>query len=325
MSENLAKTTTSSELIPDVLSGHLNIGRLETEGLWVSAVDEVALVARANDLTTRSIKASSKLDALYLSIACSDLTTLEGTDTPSKVASICAKAIRPDPRDPTIPSVAAVCVYPEMVKTAKTALAGSEVLVASVAGSFPSGLGPLNARLLEIKTVVEYGADEIDIVLNRSAFLSGQYSKAFDEIAASKQAAQNAHLKVILETGELGSYDAIRRASMLAMAAGADFIKTSTGKIGTSATPPTALCMAEAIRDFFDQTGKQVGLKLAGGIKNAKSAWHYLVILLETLGPEWCSPKLFRFGASTLLNDILMQIAKQKTGKYQRPENFTLP
>ena len=174
-------------------------------------------------------------------------------------------------------------------------------MVASVAGAFPAGLGPLESRLLEIKTVVESGADEIDIVLNRSAFLSGNYSKAFDEIAASKQAAGSAHLKVILETGELGSYDAISRASMLAMAAGADFIKTSTGKIGVSATPPTALCMAEAIRDFADQTGKQVGLKLAGGIKTAKSSWHYLVIVLETLGPQWCNPQFFRFGASTLL------------------------
>lgn len=314
-----------SELNPDAINKHLNIGRPETDGLWVSAVDEVALVGRANELCSRSIKTSSKLEALYLSIACSDLTTLEGVDTPAKVSSLCAKAIRPDPKDSSIPSVAAVCVYPEMVKTAKKALKGSGVLTASVAGSFPAGLGPLEARLLEIKTVVEYGADEIDIVLNRSAFLSGKYGQAFDEIAASKQAAGATHLKVILETGELGSYDAIRRASMLAMAAGADFIKTSTGKIGTSATPPTALCMAEAIRDFADQTGKQVGLKLAGGIKNAKSAWQYLVILLETLGPEWCNPQLFRFGASTLLNDILMQIAKQKTGKYQRLEDFTLP
>lgn len=314
-----------SEQSPDTLTRHLNIGRPETEGLWISAVDEVALVARAGELCSRSIKTSSKLAALYLSIACSDLTTLEGVDTPDKVQSICAKAIRPDPRDPSVPSVAAVCVYPEMVKTAKAALEGSGVLTASVAGAFPAGLGPLKSRLLEIETVVEYGADEIDIVLNRSAFLSGDYSKAFDEIAASKQAAGSTHLKVILETGELGSYDAIRRASMLAMSAGADFIKTSTGKIGTSATPPTALCMAESIRDFADQTGKQVGLKLAGGIKNAKAAWHYLVILLETLGAEWCNPQFFRFGASTLLNDILMQIAKQKTGKYQRPEDFTLP
>lgn len=316
---------TISNLTPDTSNRHLNIGRPETEGLWISAVDEVSLVARASELCKRSIKTSSKMSALRLSIACSDLTTLEGVDTTDKVRSICQKAIQPDPRNPDLPSVAAVCVYPEMVKTAKAALQGSGVLTASVAGSFPAGLGPLKTRLLEIETVVEYGADEIDIVLNRSAFLSGDYSKAFDEIAASKQAAGDTHLKVILETGELGSYDSIRRASMLAMAAGADFIKTSTGKIGTSATPPTALCMAEAIRDFSDQTGKQVGLKLAGGIKNAKSAWHYLVILLETLGPEWCNPQYFRFGASTLLNDILMQIAKQKTGRYQRPEDFTLP
>ena len=305
-------------------TGYLNIGRPGTDGLWVSPVDEVALKARADSLCSRSIKTSSKLVALQISVACSDLTTLEGVDTPSKVRSLCQKAVRPDPKDNAIPSVAAVCVYPEMVSTAVDALKGSGVLTASVAGSFPSGLGPLEVRLLEIQKVVDYGADEIDIVLNRSAFLSGNYGQAFDEIAASKQMAGSTHLKVILETGELGSYDAIRRASMLAMAAGADFIKTSTGKIGTSATPPVALCMAEAIRDFYDQTGKKVGLKLAGGIKTSKSAWHYLVIIGETLGTEWCTPQLFRFGASTLLNDLLMQIARLKTGRYQRPENFTL-
>ncbi len=305
-------------------TGFLNMGRPGTDGLWVSPVDEVALKARADALCTRSIKTTSKVAALNLSIACCDLTTLEGTDTEGKVKSLCAKAVNPDPRDPSVPSVAAVCVYPEMVPTAKRALQGSGVLTASVAGAFPAGLGPLETRLAEIQKAVELGADEIDIVLNRSAFLSGKYSQAYDEIAASKQASGSAHLKVILETGELGSYDLIRRASMLAMAAGADFIKTSTGKIGTSATPPTALCMAEAIRDFAAQTGRQVGLKLAGGIRTAKSAWHYLVIIGETLGPVWCNPDLFRFGASTLLNDLLMQLYKQKTGRYARPEDFTI-
>ncbi len=320
MTELLSQT----DLEPETPARHLNIGRPGTDGLWVSAVDEVSLKARADALCTRSIKTSSKIAALKLSIACSDLTTLEGVDTPGKIKSICAKAIRPDPRDESVPSVAAVCVYPEMVDETLSALAGSGVKTASVAGSFPAGLGPLESRLLEIELVSKAGADEIDIVLNRSAFLSGRYAQAFDEIAASKAAAKSAHLKVILETGELGSYDAIRRASMLAMAAGADFIKTSTGKIGTSATFPTALCMAEAIRDFAEQTGRQVGLKLAGGIRTAKSAWHYLVIIAETLGEQWCRPELFRFGASTLLNDLLMQLARLKTGRYQRPEDFSI-
>jgi deoxyribose-phosphate aldolase len=292
--------------------------------LRISPVDAVGLEARAASLTARSIKKASKIAALNLAIRCMDLTTLEGNDTPGKVRALCAKARRPDPLDPSIPSVAAVCVYPELVPTAVDALAGTGIKVASVAGSFPAGLGPLAVRVDEIRRAVEYGADEIDIVLNRSAFLAGDYAKAFDEVAAEKQACGRAHCKVILETGELGSYDQIRRASMLAMAAGADVIKTSTGKIGVAATFPTNLCMCEAIRDFRDQTGRKVGLKLAGGIRTAKQAWHHEVIVSETLGSEWLTPDWFRIGASSLLNDVLMQLRMQATGRYQRPDDFTV-
>ena len=290
----------------------------------VSAVDAVGLEARAAALAGRSIKKQSKLVALDLAIRCMDLTTLEGVDTPGKVLALCAKAVRPDPTDPTMPSVAAVCVYPELVPVAARALRDSSVAVASVAGSFPAGLGPLEVRLREIEWAVDQGADEIDIVLNRSAFFVGDYGRAFDEIAASKQACGAAHLKVILETGELGSYDAVRRASMLAMAAGADFIKTSTGKIGTAATLPVALCMCEAIRDYHEQAGRVVGLKVAGGVRTAKQSWQYLVIVNETLGSRWMTPTWFRIGASSLLNDVLMQIRMQREGRYQRPDDFTI-
>jgi deoxyribose-phosphate aldolase len=292
--------------------------------LRISPVDAVGLEARAASLTARSIKKASKIAALHLAIRCMDLTTLEGADTPGKVRALCAKALRPDPTDPSLPAVAAVCVYPELVPTAVKALEGSGVKVASVAGSFPAGLGPLPVRLDEIRRAVDYGADDIDIVLNRSAFLAGEYAQAFDEVAAEKQACGPAHCKVILETGELGSYDQVRRASMLSMAAGADLIKTSTGKIGTSATFPTNLCMCEAIRDYHDQTGRMVGLKLAGGIRTAKQAWQHEVIVSETLGSEWLTPDRFRIGASSLLNDVLMQLRMQATGRYQRPDDFTV-
>jgi deoxyribose-phosphate aldolase len=291
--------------------------------LRITPVDAVGLEARAAALAGRSIKKASKLAALDLAIRCMDLTTLEGADTPGKVRGLCAKALRPEPLDPSIPSVAAVCVYPEMVPVAVRAVTGSGVKVASVAGSFPAGLGPLEVRVDEIRRAVDYGADEIDIVLNRSAFLSGDYARAFDEVAAEKQACGPAHCKVILETGELGSYDQVRRASMLAMAAGADVIKTSTGKIGTSATLPVNLCMCEAIREFHEQTGRRVGLKLAGGIRTAKQAWQHEVIVSETLGPDWLTPDWLRIGASSLLNDVLMQIRMQATGRYQRPDDFT--
>ncbi len=286
----------------------------------VMAVDAVTLEQRAAALGGRSLKRTSKLAALDLAIRCTDYTTLEGADTPGRVEQLCAKARRPDPVDPTIPPVAAVCVYPEMVPVAVARLRGTSVRVASVAGAFPAGLGPLATRLEEIRWVVAEGAHEVDIVLNRSAFLSGRYGVAFDEIAAAKDAAGPAHLKVILETGELGAYDQVRKASMLAMAAGADFIKTSTGKISTSATLPVALCMAESIRDYAEQTGRPVGLKVAGGIRTAKQAWQYLVVVQETLGPAWLDPARVRIGASSVLNDLLLQIRAQRAGRYQSPD-----
>jgi deoxyribose-phosphate aldolase len=290
----------------------------------VAPVDAVALEERAAGLATRSIKREAKLFALDLAIRCCDLTTLEGTDTPGKVRALSAKAVRPDPTDPEVPSVAAVVVYPELVPVAAEALRGSGVHVASVAGGFPSGLSPIEVRLDEIRRAVDDGADEIDIVLNRSAFLAGRYAQAYDEIAASKDASGAAHLKVILETGELGSYDQVRKASVLAMAAGADFIKTSTGKVTPGATYPSALCMMEAARDFQTQTGRAVGIKVAGGVRLAKQAWTYLVILQETLGPDWLTPARFRIGASTLLNDLLAQRRKESSGRYQGPDYFTI-
>jgi deoxyribose-phosphate aldolase len=288
------------------------------------AVDAVGLEERAASLAKRSIKRDSKLWALDLAIRCIDLTTLEGADTPGKIVALCGKAVRPDPTDPTIPSVAALCIYPALVPVAADQLKGTGVHVASVAGGFPAGLAPLDERLAEIRDAVRMGADEIDIVLNRSAFLSGRYRQAFEEIAVSKEACGSAHLKTILEVGELASYDHVRRASVLAMAAGSDFIKTSTGKIGTGATLPSALCMMEAARDFHQQTGNRVGVKVAGGVRQSKQAIQYLVLLYETLGAEWMSPDMFRIGASTLLNDVLMQINKERTGAYQGGDYFTL-
>ncbi len=290
----------------------------------VPAVDAVGLEERAASLAKRSIKRESKLWALDLAIRCMDLTTLEGTDTVGKVIAMCAKAVRPNPVDPSIPSVAAVCLYPQLVSVALGHLKGTGVKVASVAGGFPSGLAPLGARLAEIREVVDLGAHEVDIVLNRSYFLGGQYASCFEEIAAAREAAGDTHLKVILETGELGTFDQVRRASILAMAAGADFIKTSTGKVNPAATLPVTLCMLEAIRDVHEETGRVVGMKPAGGIRTAKQAIQYLVVLHETLGLQWMTPDLFRFGASSLLNDVLMQIRKEKTGRYQGPDYFTV-
>jgi deoxyribose-phosphate aldolase len=289
-----------------------------------TTVDAVGLESRAAALATRSIKKAAKRHALDLAIRCMDLTTLEGTDTPGKVIALCAKAVRPDPLDPSVPSVAAVCLYPQLVPVAVAALAGSGVAVASVAGSFPGGLGPLEARLTEVRDVVAAGAGEVDIVLNRSLFLAGRYAETFEELAAAKQASGSAHLKVILETGELGSYDRVRQASMLAMGAGADFIKTSTGKIGTSATLPVALCMMEAARDFHAQTGRAVGIKVAGGVRTSKQAVQYLVLVRETLGEGWLTPARFRIGASSLLNDVLMQKDKEASGRYSGPDYFTI-
>jgi len=290
----------------------------------VMPVDAVGLEERAASLATRSIKRESKRYALDLAIRCVDLTTLEGADTPGKITAVCSKALHPDPADPRVPSVAAVVVYPSAVPVAAAQLKGTEVKVASVGGGFPSGLSPLDQRLAEIRQAVAWGAQEIDIVLNRAAFLSGRYAEAYGEIAASRDACGGAHLKVILETGELGSYDQVRKASMLSMAAGADFIKTSTGKIGTGATYSVALCMMEAARDFHRQTGRAVGIKVSGGVRTAKQAWTYLVILHETLGSDWLTPDRFRIGASTLLNDLLMQVRKERDGRYQGADYFTI-
>jgi deoxyribose-phosphate aldolase len=290
----------------------------------VTTVDQVGVDERVDMLKKRSIKKASKLWALDLAIRMIDLTTLEGKDTPGKIRALCAKAIHPQPGDPTIPSVAAICVYPALVADAKDALRGSTVKVASVATGFPSGQTFRDIKVAETRAAADAGADEIDMVIDRGAFLSGDFYAVFEEIVAVKAAGGDAHLKVILETGELETYDNVRRASVLAMAAGADFIKTSTGKVTPAATLPVTLVMLEAIRDFERQTGRAVGMKPAGGIRTAKEAVQYLVVLYETLGPRWMTPDRFRFGASSLLNDILMQIEKERTGRYSDPDDFTL-
>jgi deoxyribose-phosphate aldolase len=290
----------------------------------IGSVDAVALEERAGTLAKRSIKREAKLFALDLAVRMMDLTTLEGSDTPGKVAGLTSKGIRPDPADATVPSVAAICVYPNLVPTAVERTRGTSVKVASVATAFPSGQAPIDVKVAEVRDVVEMGADEVDMVIDRGAFLSGRYAKVYDEIVKVKEAAGDAHVKVILETGELGTYDNVRRASLLAIAGGADFIKTSTGKLPSSATLPVTLVMLEAIRDVYEETGRRVGMKAAGGIRHAKLAVQYLVQLHETLGPEWLTPDLYRIGASSLLNDVLMQIRKEKTGRYQSPDYFTV-
>ncbi|HET8528874.1 MAG TPA: deoxyribose-phosphate aldolase [Gaiellaceae bacterium] len=290
----------------------------------IGSIDAVALEERAASLAKRSIKRDAKVWALELAIRTTDLTTLEGADTPGKVAALASKAIRPDPSDATIPSVAAVCVYPNLVPTAKQRLQGTGIKVAAVATGFPSGQYPTPIKVADVRSAVELGADEIDMVIDRGAFLSGRYAKVYDEVVQVKEACGDAHLKVILETGELGTYDNVRRATLLAIAGGADFVKTSTGKINPAATLPVALCMLEAVRDVYDQTGRRVGFKAAGGIRQAKQAIQHLVLVHETLGPDWLTPDLYRLGASSLLNDILMQLRKQKTGVYQGPDYFTL-
>jgi deoxyribose-phosphate aldolase len=287
-------------------------------------VDQVGAEARAATLATRSIKTSAKAWALDTAVTMVDLTTLEGQDTPGKVRAICAKARRPDPSDPTVPAVAAVCVYPDLVAVAVAALEGSGVHVASVATAFPSGRASLDVKLADVREAVAAGADEIDMVIDRGAFLSGRYLQVFEEIVATRAACGDAHLKVILETGELVTYDNVRRASWLAMLAGGDFIKTSTGKVSPAATLPVTLVMLEAVRDFRERTGRRVGVKAAGGIRSAKDAIRYLVLVNETAGEEWLDPDLFRFGASSLLNDLLMQRSKLATGRYAGPDYFTL-
>jgi deoxyribose-phosphate aldolase len=291
-------------------------------------VDQVGAEARAADLATRSIKTTAKAYAIDLAISMVDLTTLEGMDTDGKVRALSAKGRRPDPMDPTAPAVAAICVYGDMVHVAKAALVGSGVRVAAVATAFPSGRASLSVKLADTADAVRAGADEIDMVIDRGAFLSGRYLDVFEEIVAVRAACGDgpgrAHLKVILETGELATYDNVRRASWLAMIAGADFIKTSTGKIAPAATPPVTLIMLEAVRDFRDATGRQIGVKPAGGIRTSKDAIRNLVLVNEIAGPDWLSPAWFRIGASSLLNDLLMQRTKLATGRYSGPDYFTL-
>jgi deoxyribose-phosphate aldolase len=287
-------------------------------------VDQVGVTERVAALATRSIKKGAKLAALDLAVSMIDLTTLEGADTPGKVRALCAKAVRPDVTDPSVPSVAAVCVYPDLVQVARHALPGSGVAVASVATAFPSGRASLDVKLADVRDAVTAGADEIDMVIDRGAFLAGRYGHVYAEIRAVREACGGAHLKVILETGELATLDNVARASWLAMLAGADFVKTSTGKITPAATPAVALVMLAAVRDFEQVSGRQVGVKVAGGIRTAKDAIRYLVLVNEVAGPAWLTPRYFRIGASTLLNDLLMQRAKQRSGEYASPDDFTI-
>jgi deoxyribose-phosphate aldolase len=287
-------------------------------------VDQVGAEARAASLGTRSIKTTAKAYAIDLAIRMVDLTTLEGQDTPGKVRALAAKAMRPDPADPTCPATAAVCVYPDLVAVAKETLGSSGVHVASVATAFPSGRAALDVKLADVRDAVAAGADEIDMVIDRGAFLSGRFLQVFEEIVAVKEVCGDAHLKVILETGELATLDNVRRASWLAMLAGADFIKTSTGKVSPAATGPVLLVMLEAVRDFRVATGRQVGVKPAGGIRTTKDAVRQLVLVNETVGADWLTPEWFRFGASSLLNDLLLQRMKLASGRYSGPDYVTI-
>ena len=296
--------------------------RRTLEGL--PGVDAVGLEARAASLGTRSIKTTSKQWAIDLAISMVDLTTLEGADTPGKVRALSAKALKPDPTDPSCPSAAAVCVYPDMVAHRRVRSSATSLHVAAVATAFPSGRAALDIKLADTQDAVEAGADEVDMVIDRGAFLAGNLDKVHDEIVAVKEAAGTAHLKVILETGELQTYDNVRRASWLAMEAGADFIKTSTGKIQPAATLPVTLLMLEAVRDYRIATGRQVGVKPAGGIRTSKDAIRYLVVVNEIAGEDWLHPDWFRFGASSLLNDLLLQRQKMITGHYSGPDYVTL-
>ncbi len=311
----------------------LKAGKLDSTQTYVTVklsdiekttpIDQVGVEERVARLNSRSIKKESKVQALKLALSMIDLTTLEGMDTPGKVIQLCQKAKEPYAGLPELPTVAAVCVYPNMVSVAQKALRGTNINVASVATAFPSGMSTLEAKLEETKKVVEDGADEVDMVISRGEFLKGNYDFVYDEIAAVKEACGEAHLKVILETGELQTYENVRKASDLAMHAGADFIKTSSGKVKPAATQPVTLVMLEAIRDYYYDTGEMIGMKPAGGIRKAKQALQYLVLVKETLGTDWLTPKYFRFGASSLANDLLMQIVKQKTGVYQSADYFS--
>ncbi|MGE0640537.1 MAG: deoxyribose-phosphate aldolase [Thermoanaerobaculia bacterium] len=289
----------------------------------VPRVDAVGVEERAAALAKRSIKKEAKRAGIRLAISMIDLTTLEGKDSEGKVVQMCQKAKHPLPGDASVPPVAAVCVYPNFVRVARRALAGTTIRVASVATGFPAGQVPLELKIADTRRAVEDGADEIDMVIDRGAFLEGEYARVFDEIARVKEACGNAHLKVILETGELLTYDNVRRASAIAIAAGGDFIKTSTGKIQPAATPAVVLVMLEAIRDHYLATGTKIGMKPAGGVRNTKQALHMLVLVKETLGDAWLTPDLFRIGASTLTNDLLMQLVKESTGAYQSEDYFS--
>jgi len=291
---------------------------------FINRIDQVGAQERVDRLFSRSIKKESKIYALKTVLSMIDLTTLEGKDSPGKVKQLCNKAAHLHDQFPNLPTVAAICVYPTMVSIAKKALIGTDINVASVATAFPSGMSLLEHKLEEVKMVVDAGADEVDMVISRGKFLRGEYSYVADEVAQVKEACGEAHLKVILETGELVTLDNVRLASDIAMEAGADFIKTSTGKVSPAATPPVVLVMLEAIRDYYKQTGKKIGLKPAGGISKAKLAIQYLVMVRETLGEDWLLPDLFRFGASSLANDVLMQIVKQTTGVYQSANYFSI-
>jgi deoxyribose-phosphate aldolase len=314
-------TAPTAGVLADVTASNATLRRF-LHGL--PGVDQVGVEARAAALATRSIKTTAKQFALDLAVSMVDLTTLEGQDTPGKVRALCAKGRRPDPTDPTCPQVAAICVYGDLVPVAVEALGDSGVHVAAVATAFPSGRAPLEVKLADVRAAVDAGADEIDMVIDRGAFLAGRYLDVYDEIVATRQACGDAHLKVILETGELATYDNVRRAAWLAMLAGGDFVKTSTGKVSPAATLPVTLVMLEAVRDFGAQTGRPVGVKAAGGIRSAKDAIRYLVVVNETCGDDWLTPDRFRFGASSLLNDLLMQRQKMTTGRYAGPDYFTL-
>ena len=293
--------------------------------LQTATVDQVMVEERASSFAKRSIKAGAKLAGLKLAISMMDLTTLEGKDTPGKIAYLCRKAIQPAEPRLAVPSCAAVCVYPNLVRAARQFLGSSPVKVAAVATAFPSGAMPLKVKLADVRAAVDFGADEIDMVIDRGAFLAGEYARVADEIRAVKEVCEGARLKVIFETGELQTYDNVRVASDLAMRSGADFIKTSTGKVAPAATLAVTLVMLEAIREYFFETGIRIGIKPAGGIRTAKEALAYLAMLAETLGDDWLTPELFRFGASTLANDVLMQIAKLSNGHYQSADYFSLP
>ena len=292
--------------------------------LYAKPIDQIGAQERVTRLFSRSIKKDSKVQALHLALSMIDLTTLEGKDSPGKVKQLCYKASHLHDSFPGLPNVAAICVYPTMVAIAKKALAGTGIKVASVATAFPSGMADMHAKLDEVKSVIDAGADEVDMVISRGKLLRGDYQYVSDEIAQVKDACGETHLKVILETGELVTLDNVRLASDIAMESGADFIKTSTGKVSPAATPPVVLTMLEAIRDFQTKTGKKIGMKPAGGIGQAKQAIQYLVMIKETLGHDWLSPDLFRFGASSLANDVLMQIVKQTTGQYQSKDYFSI-